>query len=163
MFAFERVLGLGVIEILLQAHCDPFPPSRCVTGGATGREASVMRIPVAVVALAEGKSEVPRLAVRSGRMTLFAPDGYVLSGERIARLGMVEGSGGFSPVVEVVTLLALRSKSSLVRIFMTGCASLGNAKEGPIEILQLNQRACARRNVLRRMTFLAFESGMLSF
>ena len=54
MFALERVLGFGMVEILLQASRDPLPTAGCVASGAALLEAAVVRILVAVVALAKG-------------------------------------------------------------------------------------------------------------
>jgi hypothetical protein len=76
---------------------------------------------------------------------------------------MVESSCDILPVVEVVTLLALRTQPSLMWILMAGSAGLGDAAEGPIQILHLDERAVARRNVLGRVAFLTFDPCVLSF
>ena len=76
---------------------------------------------------------------------------------------MIESPGDVLPVVEVVTLLAFWAQASLMRIFVAGSAGLGDAEEGTAEVLHLDERAVACRNVLGRMAFLAFDSGVLSF
>lgn len=143
MFAFERILGFGVIEILSQSLGDALPSQGGVAGGAGLLETAVMRILMAVVAFAEGKTLVARLAIGAGCMTLFALHLLVLSGERIAGLGVIEGLRDVFPVVEIVAGLALLTEASLVEILMAGAARSGNADEAPVQILHLDPRSLA--------------------
>jgi hypothetical protein len=64
---------------------------------------------------------------------------------------LLDGADRF-PVGEIVALLAIRGQPSLVRILVTGCASLWNAKESLVEVLHLDERAIGGRNVFSGMT-----------
>ena len=82
MLADQRILGLGVIEILGESRRNDTLP----TGGAMTRltrllsEDAFMRVSVAVIALRERKSHVARLLVGSGSMALRARNLRVLPG-----------------------------------------------------------------------------------
>ena len=134
-----------------------------MAGCAALLEAPVVRILMAVVALAEGDTLVARFSVRTGRVTLFALHGDMLPGQRIARLGVIEGLANVFPLVEIVAGLALGAEASLVKILMTGCAGLGDADESPVEIFHLDQPPFIGGDVLRRMALLTLDPGVLSF
>lgn len=59
-----------------------------------------------------------------------------------------------------MTLLAIRSQSSLVRILVTSGASLRNPQESLVQILHLDERAISRGNVLDAMTFVAGQASV---
>ena len=134
-----------------------------MTGCATLLEFPVVGVLVAVVALGEGDALVSRLAVRSRGVALLALYRLVFPGKRIARLGVIEGLGNIFPIIEIVAGLALRAEPSLVKILVAGPAGLGDADEGAVEILRLNQGAHRRGNVFRGMAFLTLDTFVLSF
>ncbi len=132
--------------------------------GRTGLlEASVMRVLVAVVALAEGKILISRLAVGSGRVALLAFDLLMLTGQRVASLRMVERLRDVLPVIEIVASLAFLTEASLVKILVTRRAGGGDPNEGSVQILYFDQRALGRGDVLGRVALLAIDADVLSF
>jgi len=126
VFALQRVFRSGVVERLADGGCrHPLPPRSVVTGLATLREASVVRIGMAVRTLAEGNPGVARLIVRARRVALLAAYIRVHSGERIARVRVVEFLYvNRFPVAVGVTLQAVGSQAPLVLVFVTGRARL---------------------------------------
>jgi len=73
VLALERVLGLGVVESLVDGlQADPLPSSGAVAGVATLREAAMVRILVAIGALAEWNACVLRLAIGTVGVALGA-------------------------------------------------------------------------------------------
>ena len=158
MLSEQRILCLRVIEILIEGgDRDFFPTRRRVAGLAGLFEAAVMDIGVAVSTLAERNPGVTRLSVRAWRMALLASDLGVQSSQRISRLGMVELLDGCDrfPVGEIVALLAVRAEAALVRIFVTSGASLGNAEEGLVQILDFYQRTIGGHYMLCRVAAVA--------
>ena len=72
MLSLQRVLRLGVIEVLIHRSQGNLLPTRgAVAGLAALRETAMMRIHVAIGALRERQSCIPRLAVGAGGMALF--------------------------------------------------------------------------------------------
>ena len=163
VLAFERILGFRVIEILAQTFGDALPSQGGVAGRARLLEAAMMRVLVAVVALAERKTLIARLAAGSGRVTFLALDLLMLTGERVARPGMVERLRDVLPVIEVVARLAFLAEPSLVKILVTGSAGGRRADEGPVRVLHLDQGALAGGDVLGRVALLAIDADVLSF
>ena len=164
VLALERVLGLGVVEALVDGlQVDPLPSTGVVAGVATLREAAVVRILVAIGALAEWNANVLRLAIGTVGVTLAALHLRMQSGERITGFGVVELAHvhGF-PVNEVVAGLARRAQTALVEIFVTGRAGGGQTKVGAVQILFLDGRAFLRRDAGGIVTFVAFHPCVLA-
>ena len=164
VLALERVLGFGVVESLVDGlQADPLPSAGIMAGVATLREAAVVRILVAIGALAEWNANVLRLAVGTVGVTLGTLHLRMQSGERITGLRMVELAhvDGF-PVDEVVAGLAVRAQTTLVEILVTGRAGSGQTKVGAIQILFLDGRAFLRRDAGGSVTFVAFQAGVLA-
>lgn len=79
---------------------------------------------MAIGALAERNTHVLRLAVGSVRVALGALHLGMQAGQCIARLRVIElRCADRFPVLEIVALLAGRTKSTFVLIFMTANAS----------------------------------------
>ena len=143
-----------MIEILVEARSrDLFPARSRVARLAGLLEAAAMNIRMAVRALAKGDSRVSRLPVRTWRVAFLTSDLRVQSCQGIARLGVVEllDRGDRFPVGEVVALLAICPQPALMRIFVTSGASLWNAQEGLVQILDLDKRTISGRNVFGGM------------
>ncbi|PYX67268.1 MAG: hypothetical protein DMG78_28015 [Acidobacteria bacterium] len=134
-----------------------------MAGVATLREAAVVRILVAIGALAEWNANVLRLAIGTVGVTLAALHLRMQSGERITGFGVVELAhvDGF-PVDEVVAGLARRAQTALVEIFVTGRAGGGQTKIGAVQILFLDGRAFLRRDAGGSVTFVAFHPCVLT-
>jgi|SRR5579859_817753 len=86
-------------------------------------KAAVVRILVAIGALVERNTHVLRLAVGTVRVALGALHLGMQAGQRIARLRVIElrGADRF-PILEIVALLAGRTKPAFVLILMTANA-----------------------------------------
>jgi len=157
VLALERVLGLGVVESLVDGlQANPLPSAGIVAGVATLREAAVVGILVAIGALAEWNANVFRLAIGTVGVALGALHLRMQSGERITGFGVVELAhvDGF-PVDEVVAGLAGRAQTALVEIFVTGRAGGGHTEIGAVQILFLNGRTFLCRDVGGIVTFVA--------
>lgn len=128
-----------MVEIIADVlQRDALPATGVVTGLATPlAKTPFMRISVAVIASAKWQSDVPRLVVGSGRVALFARNLGVQSGQRVLGLGVVE-LGNVLPIFEVVTGFTLRPEASIMFVFVTSSAGLGNSQEGSIAISNLN-------------------------
>lgn len=75
VLALKRVLRLGVVEALVDGlQTDPLPSGGAVAGVATLREAAMVRVLVAIGALAEWNAGVLRLAVGTVGVTLGTLD-----------------------------------------------------------------------------------------
>lgn len=129
VFALQRIFRLGVVKVLFQTLGDLLPTQGRMAGRTCLLDSAMMRILVAVIALAKRKSLVSRLVVRPGCMALLALHLLVLSGQRVPRFRMIERRRDVLPVIEVVAGFALRPETSLVKIFVARGASLGNADE----------------------------------
>ena len=164
VLALERVLGLGVVESLVDGlQADPLPSAGIVAGVATLREAAVVRILVAIGALAEWNANVFRLAIGTVGVALGALHFRMQSGERITGFGVVELAhvDGF-PVDEVVAGLAGRAQTALVEIFVTGRAGGGHTEIGAVQILFLNGRTFLRRDAGGIVALVAGQSSVLA-
>jgi hypothetical protein len=165
MFADEGILCSGVVE--LGAHFglrNSLPTRRRMAGFTSGLECSVMRIAVAVRALAERNShELHQLRILGlGLMALLARDAGMLTRQCEPGLGMVK-MADFLPVVEVMTLFALVAQSPLVRILVTGGAGTRQAEESAIQVLIVQLDALARADVLGNVALLAGEPSVFPF
>jgi hypothetical protein len=91
---------------------------------ASLRKAAVVRILMAIGALAESNTHILRLAVYAICVALGALHLGMQAGQRIACLRMIElrGADRF-PILKIVALLAGRTKSAFVLIFVTANAS----------------------------------------
>lgn len=152
-----------MVETLAEARSRDLLPTRCrVTRLAGLLEAAVMNISVAVGALAKGNPCVSRFTLRVQRMAFLTSDLGVKPRQRIARLRVVEFLDGADrfPIREIVALLAIRAQPSLVRIFVTGRASLRNAEVSLVQILHLDERAIGGHNVFSGMAAITGQARM---
>ena len=62
-----------------------------------------------------------------------------------------------------MALRAIAAEPPGVRILVAGGAGFGNAQEGALEVLDLDQGALAGGNVVGSVALPAFEPGVLSF
>lgn len=139
------------------------PAFSAVAGLAALRETAVVRIGVAVRALAEGYARVARLAIRARRVALLTLHLHVETSQRVARLGMIKLSDrDCLPVREVVALDTIRSQPPLVRIFVAGSAGPRHSQESPRQILHLDRCAFGGTNMVGAMTTIASNPGMLA-
>lgn len=90
MFSEQRKLGFRVIEFLVQTRRKLLPSTCVVAGLASLRKRAVVRIAMAVRALAERNACVSRFIVRAGRMAFFTRDLHVRTGQWIARLRVIK-------------------------------------------------------------------------
>src|SRR5215470_11477120 len=109
VFPHQGILGLGVIEVVIQAGVrNSLPATRVMARGARlVSETSLVRIGMAVVAFPERQSSIPRCAARVRSMTLLAFHFLVEAGQRITSLAVIKLSLGIFPVDEVMTLEAI--------------------------------------------------------
>ena len=143
---------------------DAFPTVGVVAGGARlVLEAALVRVGVAVVALAEGQTFISRCALRVGRVALLAFHFLVQSGERVACLVVIELARGIFPVDEVVALNAIRAEPAFVEILVTCGAGLRDPEERLAEILHLDRGAIGGRDLIGRVALVAREAGVLAF
>lgn len=165
VLAFERIFRFGVIEFLADAlQRNLLPTGSGVAGGASLRETAVVRILVAVGAEIERDAHVPRLAIRPVRVTLLAFHLRVQSGQRIARLAVIElADVDLFPVDEVVARLAGGTEASFVEIFVARNARRGQSEERAIQILVLDRRALLRRDARSVVALIALKSLVLTF
>ena len=142
---------------------DAFPTAGVVAGGASlVLEAALVRVGVAVVALAEGQTFISRCALRVGRVALLALHFLVESGERVARFVVIELAGRIFPVDEVVALDAIWAEPAFVEIFVTGGAGLRDPKERLAEILHLDRGALGGGNFVGRVALIAGQAGVFA-
>src|SRR5579864_962122 len=114
VFAFQRVLGFRVIEILAERLLrDSLPTRGTMARGTCLGEAAVVRVLVAIGTQVEWNARVPRLAIRSVRVALGALHLGVETGQRIARLRVIELVANLQrlPIFVVVTLQAVRAQA----------------------------------------------------
>ena len=165
VLAQQWKLRLGVIEVLIDSLERHFLPStRAVARLAALRKTAAMRIFVAVRTLIEGNSDILWLAVGTVRVALRALHLRMQSGQRIARLGVIElRDADLLPVDEVVTGLALRSQASFVLIFVAGGAGSRDPEIGADQILFFDCCPLLRRDVRWIVTLGALDPCMLAF
>lgn len=165
MFALEGEFRLRVVEALVHGlERYLLPPRRVVAGLAALREGAMVRVFVTVGTLAEWNSGVSGFAVRSRCVALGALHLCVQSGQRIARLAMIElpNVDGF-PVFKVVTRLTGLSETSVVWILVASCTGGGQTEVSPSEIFDSDRDAFRGGNSRRCMTAIAAQSRMLAF
>jgi hypothetical protein len=122
------------------------------------RERAVVRVTMAVGALAKCDAGISRLIVRAGRMALLAPDLNVQASEREPGLRVIELLGAdHLPVGCVVALHAVGPQASLVSVLMATDAAWGEPEEGAIQVFHLDRGALRRRNLFCRVALLAGE------
>lgn len=141
-----------------------FPAARRMARFAGLFERAMVDIRMAVGAMAKSKSSVTRLSVRARRVAFLACHLEMHPGERIPRLRVVEflnGGDGF-PIRGVMALLASRAKPALMGILVARATSLGEAQEGPVQVLVFDLRAIGGRNVLRVVAAIACQTRVLS-
>ena len=91
VLAFERELGLGVIEALVDGlQVDLLPSGGAMAGLAALRETAVVGVFVAIRALVERDADVLRFTIGTAGVTLGALYLRVQSGEGITGLGVVK-------------------------------------------------------------------------
>jgi len=135
-----------MVEFLADALKRDLLPSRGrVAGGASLREAAVMRILVAVGAQIKGNADVLRFAIGTVGVALGALHLRVKAGQRITCLAVIKlPDVDLFPVDEVVTGLAGWPETSLVKILMAWNAGGGEAKEGAVQVLVFDGGAFPR-------------------
>lgn len=112
-----------------------------MTGLAALREASAVGIGMAVRTLAKWNSGIARLIILAGRVALLAAYIRVKSGERIARLRVIEFFYvNRFPVIVVVTLEAVGSQAAFVLVFVTGRTRLRQSKKRAVEVTYLDRK-----------------------
>lgn len=165
MFSLQRIFCLGVVEALVHGSDRNLLPSRSVVAGlAALREASAMRIFVAVRALVEGNAHVSRFAVFSIDVALRALNLRVPSGQGIARLRVIElANGDRLPIGGVVALLAIGAEAALVLVFVARDATGRETEIGPARILDFDRRSFLRRDVGCVVALVTAQAGMLAF
>ena len=126
-------------------------------------KAAVVRILMAIGALVERNTHVLRLPVGSVGVALGALHLGMQAGQWIACLRVIElcGADGF-PVLEVMALLAGRTESALVLVFMTANASGREPEICPAQILDLDCPAVLSRDVGWVMALVTGERCMLA-
>ena len=165
VLAEQGILGLGVVETSGEAGGDDSLPAASGMAGLTSLlgKAALVRVGVAIVTFAEGQANVTRLIVGARRVALFTFDRSMLPGQRVTGLRVIECPQNVFPVVEVVALGAIGAEPPGVRILVAGGTGIRNAKEGTVEVLDLDQDALAGGDVVGSVAFPAFEPGVLSF
>ena len=134
-----------------------------MAGGASlVLEAAFVRVSVAVVALAEGKTFIPRRALRVGRVALLAFHFLVKSGQWVARLVVIELARRIFPINEVVALDAIRAEPALVEILVARRAGLRDPEKRLTEILHLDRGALGSGNLIGRVALIAGEAGVFA-
>jgi hypothetical protein len=153
-----------MVELLADAlKRDLLPSGGGVAGGASLREAAVVRILVAVGTQIKGNADVLRFAIGTVGVALGALHLGVKARQRITCLAVVElADVDLFPVDEVVTGLAGWPETSLVEILVARNAGGGEAKEGAVQVLVLDGNAFLWRNVGGVVALIALQSGVLA-
>jgi len=170
VLALQRELSLRMIEALVdRLQRNLFPPARTVAGLAALREAPVMRVFVAIGALAKRNAHVLRLAVWSIRMALGALHLGMQAGQGIARLRMIKlGLTALAdidrfPIHKIVALQAVRSQAAFVLILVTRDASCRETKICPGRVLDFDGRAFLGGDVARIVAFVTGQAFVFAF
>ena len=87
------------------------------------REAAVMRVAVAIRTFAERQTCVARFVIGAGRVALCTSHRRMQSGQRKARLTVIELSG-LPPIIVRVALQAILAQASGMRVLVTRRAGL---------------------------------------
>lgn len=170
VLAFQRELGLGVVEALIDClKRNLLPPARVVAGLAALREAAMMRVFVTIGALVERNAHVLRLAVRPVGVALGALYLGMQASQRIAGLRVVKlrltGLADIDrlPVHKTVALQAIRTQAAFVLILVAGNATRRQTKIGAARVLDFDRRAFLERNVRGIVALAALQPSMLAF
>ncbi|HWC17095.1 MAG TPA: hypothetical protein VG498_08770, partial [Terriglobales bacterium] len=106
---------------------DAFPADGAVARLTNlGRKLALMRIRMAVDAMAKLQTGPARFSVGAGCVTLHTSDVSVRPSERVASLGMIKPSHQL-PIVRIVTLCAFSTETALMRVFVAGNTGRGKA------------------------------------
>lgn len=109
VFAQQRVLGLGVIEVLVQSSRGNALPAGSVVAGLAALlgKTPVMRVAVAVGTFSEWEADIARLVIRSRGVAFLTGYLSVEPGQWVTGLGVVKLPGSVLPIGGVVALLAI--------------------------------------------------------
>ena len=152
-----------MVELLAHRRRVDLLPARSVMAGqASALEFTLVRIGVAVIATAERQPLIARRPIRPRRVALLALHLHVLPGQRIPRLAVIE-LGGLFPVNDVVALDAVLAQLPFVKILMARHAIGRQPKKSLCDVLHLDLRTFAGRNMRGRMTFRTSNSRVLPF
>lgn len=162
VFSLERVLCFGVVKF--SGERKRFPSAGVVTILARGGKGSAVRIGVARGAFVESDAgKLHHFFRAAGRaVTFLAGDWFVPSGERVARLRVVEARERF-PAVHVVAALAIAAELAAVGVRMARQAIARQPEECARQQLFANQMPLSIGDVLWRVTAPAIQPGVLSF
>jgi len=161
VLAGERILGLGVIEVVPGQH--RFPTVGSVAGFAGFLELASVRIEVAVRTRAELHVAIPGRAAGCVRLVaLFAGYLNVQTGQRIASLGVVKVLAGL-PTFHVVAFRALVAQLALMRIRVARRTRGGLPQKGFGRVLILDFLAELRNHVRWRVALLASQVRVFAF
>ena len=149
VFPHQRILRLGVIEVVIQAGVrNSLPATRVMARGARlVPETSLVRIGMAVVAFPERQTSVSGSAARIRSVALLALHLLVQTGQRITRFAVIKLSFCILPINEVMALEAILAESSFMEVFVTRSTGLRDPQEGLAEILHLDVRTLGGRNL----------------
>ena len=153
-----------MIEALSDVLQGDLLPSRGGLARRAGlREGTVVRVLVAIGALAEWNADVLRLAIGTVGVALRALHRRVQAGERVTGLGVIElGLVDSFPVDEVMAEMAVGPQSALVKVLVAGHAGRGQTKVGAVQILFLDGRAFRGRDVGGVVALVAVYSSVLA-
>jgi hypothetical protein len=118
MFPKQRILRFGVVKVVLNGVARyRVPPFRRMTRFTASREFALVGIGMAIGTAGKLQARPIWTSISSRSVTFSAGDLNVQPGQREASAGMIEICERL-PISRVVTLLAGRSKATLVRILM---------------------------------------------
>ena len=170
VFAFQRELGLGMIEALVDGlERNLFPSAGAVARLAALREAPMVRVFVTIGTLIEGNANVLRFAVHSIHVALSALHLGVQAGQRIAGLRVIEiGLTGLAdidrlPVHEIVALQATWAEAALVLILVAADATRRQTEVSPAWIFDLDGRTFLRGDARGIVALAALQARVLAF
>lgn len=161
----QRIFRLGVIKLLIHTGDRNFlPTAGGVAGLATLREASSMRIAVAIGTQTERNPGIARLIVGARSMALFALHFRMQPGQRIPRLRVIEFPNSHRfPVLEVMALSAIRTEPPLVLILVTGNAGCGKPQKSFVQVFRFDGCAFRRGYFVGIVALVARQSAVLPF
>jgi len=161
MLSEQGILGFGMIEIVARKH--GFPTAGRVAGVARLLEFALVRIEVAVIALAKLHVLVARGSTRRvWFVALFAGYLGVESGKGVACLGVVEIFGGL-PALDVVALGALIAELALMGVGVARDARGSLTKEGFGQVLIFDEWLDGGNHVRGCVAFFASDTNVLAF
>ena len=153
VLAFQRKFGFGVVEAFVDGlQRNLLPPAGAVARLAALREASVVRVLVAIGALVERNAHVLWLAVRSVGVALGALHLGMHAGQRITRLGVIElGLARLAdidalPIHEIVALQTVLTEAALVLVFVATDAASRLPQVSAAGIFDFDRRTFLLRN-----------------